>query len=80
MTALQGEATDRVKVKQISAAVREGERLNIRVINYKKDGRPFLNHLQITPLRSGHLGEYTHMLGVLEEEPLEQYACRLKRK
>jgi PAS domain S-box-containing protein len=76
---MQGEATERIKVKRINSAVREGERLNIRVINYKKDGQPFLNHLQITPLRSGPLGEYTHMLGILEEEPLEDYTCKLRR-
>lgn len=75
----QGEATERIKVKRINTAVREGERLNIRVINYKKDGQAFLNHLQITPLRSGPLGEYTHMLGILEEEPLEEYTCKLRR-
>lgn len=77
---MQGEATDRVKIRRINSAVREGERPNIRVINYKKDGHPFLNHLQITPLRSGPLGEYTHMLGILEEEPLENYTCQLRRK
>lgn len=77
---IQGEASDPVKIKHINSAVREGERLNIRVINYKKGGQPFLNHLQITPLRSGPLGEYTHLLGILDEEPLEQYTCQLRQK
>ena len=37
-------------------------------MNYKKDGTPFLNRLRITPLTTS-LGQYTHMLGILEELP-----------
>jgi hypothetical protein len=63
---MQGEATDRMSVQQINEAVREGERVSVTVVNYKKDGTPFLNQIQITPLRS-RCGEYTHMLGILSE-------------
>lgn len=40
--------------------------MEVRLINYKKDGTPFINRLRITPLTTS-LGQYTHMLGVLEE-------------
>jgi hypothetical protein len=63
---MQGEATDRVAVQRINEAVREGERVSVTVVNYKKDGTPFLNQIQIAPLRS-RSGEYTHMLGILSE-------------
>ncbi|KAF6257514.1 hypothetical protein COO60DRAFT_1284973 [Scenedesmus sp. NREL 46B-D3] len=63
---MQGEATDPVAVQRINEAVREGERVSVSVVNYKKDGTPFFNQLQITPLRS-RCGEYTHMLGILSE-------------
>jgi len=42
------------------------QRVEVRLINYKKDGTPFINRLRITPLTTS-LGQYTHMLGVLEE-------------
>ncbi|WIA29557.1 hypothetical protein OEZ86_012051 [Tetradesmus obliquus] len=63
---MQGEATDRIAVARINEAVREGERVAVTVVNYKKDGTPFLNQIQIAPLRSS-CGEYTHMLGILSE-------------
>jgi hypothetical protein len=63
---MQGEATDRIAVQRINEAVREGERVSVTVVNYKKDGTPFLNQIQIAPLRS-RVGEYTHMLGILSE-------------
>lgn len=65
---MQGDATDRTAVQRINAAVREGERVSVQVVNYKKDGTPFLNNIQVTPLRS-RTGEYTHMLGILSEVP-----------
>lgn len=45
------------------------QRVHVQLVNYKKDGSPFLNNLRITPLRSS-LGELTHMLGILQEVTL----------
>jgi PAS domain S-box-containing protein len=61
---LQGAATDKKTVERINTAVREGGRIRVTVVNYTKDGTPFFNRLQISPLRSP-LGQVTHMLGVL---------------
>jgi hypothetical protein len=44
------------------------QRVEVKLVNYKKDGTPFLNRLRITPLTTS-LGQYTHMLGILEEVP-----------
>jgi hypothetical protein len=46
------------------------QRVEVRLINYKKDGTPFLNRLRVTPLTTS-LGQYTHMLGILEEVPVQ---------
>lgn len=46
------------------------QRVEVRLVNYKKDGTPFLNRLRVTPLTTS-LGQYTHMLGILEEIPLQ---------
>lgn len=69
---MQGEQTDPCSVRQINEAVQEGQRVTVQIVNYKKDGTPFLNSLQITPLRSLH-GEYSHMLGILRELPLQAH-------
>lgn len=42
--------------------------MEIKLVNYKRDGTPFTNRLRITPLTTS-LGQYTHMLGILEELP-----------
>jgi hypothetical protein len=41
--------------------------VHVQVLNYKKDGSPFLNNLRITPLRSAMGAKLTHVLGILEE-------------
>eukprot|EP00879_Flechtneria_rotunda_P001422 GHRR01001575.1.p1 GENE.GHRR01001575.1~~GHRR01001575.1.p1 ORF type:complete len:213 (+),score=26.78 GHRR01001575.1:160-798(+) len=64
---MQGKATNQLVIAEINSAVKEGQRIDVHVVNYKKDGTPFLNHLRVTPLRSGRLGEYRHMLGILSE-------------
>lgn len=65
---LQGPETEKLKLKRINAAVKYGERVEVKLVNYKKDGTPFLNRLRITPLTTS-LGQYTHMLGILEQVP-----------
>lgn len=67
---LQGPETEKLRLKRVSAAVKYGERVEVRLINYKKDGTPFLNRLRVTPLTTS-LGQYTHMLGILEEVPVQ---------
>ncbi|MET0370451.1 MAG: PAS domain-containing protein [Sphingobium sp.] len=54
---LQGTGTDREIVAEISMAVRRGERIDRDIINYRKDGSAFWNHLSIGPLDTRERGQ-----------------------
>jgi PAS domain S-box-containing protein len=47
---LQGPGTDRQVIAEIGEAVRQGERIDRDIVNYRKDGTAFWNHLSIGPL------------------------------
>ena len=57
---LQGEATSKLAVAQIRAAVAQSTEAKIEILNYKKDGAPFWNQLHISPLRdeTGNVAYY----------------------
>jgi PAS domain S-box-containing protein len=63
---LHGPRTNSKTVDKLNAAIEDGKRVRVQLVNYKGDGTPFLNKLQVTPLRS-KFGEITHLLGVLSE-------------
>jgi PAS domain S-box-containing protein len=44
----------------------EPKGISVRLVNYTKAGRPFVNQLRVVPLHEGS-DEVTHMLGVLED-------------
>ncbi|XP_039029474.1 phototropin-2-like [Hibiscus syriacus] len=48
---LQGRETDRKEVAKIKDAVKNGKSFCGRLLNYKKDGSPFLNLLTINPIK-----------------------------
>lgn len=48
---LQGPDTDGEAVMALARAVDQGEAANLDVLNYRKDGTPFWNALQISPVR-----------------------------
>lgn len=48
---LQGEETDPAQIATLRKAVADSQACAVRVINYRKDGSPFLNQLQLAPLR-----------------------------
>jgi len=60
---LQGSGTDAKAVKQISDAVRRGVACRTTLLNYRKNGEPFWNDLQITPVFDA-IGNVTHFVGV----------------
>ena len=49
---LQGERTDQATVLRIREGLDAGRRVDEELLNYTKDGREYLNALEITPLRS----------------------------
>ncbi len=60
---LQGEFTDPDTVARIRRAIDRREPVSVELLNYRKDGLPFWNALDIVPVH-GADGEVTHFLGL----------------
>jgi PAS domain S-box-containing protein len=60
---LQGPATDRSKVAALRSALDAGEDVSTTLLNYRKDGTAFWNHLSMSPVHDGE-GTLTHFVGV----------------
>lgn len=60
---LQGAETDPETVRKLREAIRAGLGCSVEILNYRKDGTPFWNALDVTPVRDeqGHL---VHFVGV----------------
>lgn len=71
MALLQGPETDRSLLREVRDAASRGARARVVTVNYAKDGRPFLNALQVSPLYDG-CGRVSHLLGVLEPQEQQQ--------
>ncbi len=73
---LQGEETDRNELKRVREAVREGRPIRTTLRNYRKDGTPFWNDLQITPVRDDS-GRLVNFVGVQHDvtEQIEAQAA-----
>nr|AML77567.1 putative LOV domain-containing protein [Cylindrocystis cushleckae] len=48
---LQGPGTDQDTVKRIREAIKSDRPCTVRILNYRKDGRPFWNSLHVAPVR-----------------------------
>ena len=59
---LQGERSDSAAIAGMREGVREGRPVSVELINYRKDGTPFWNEVDIAPLRNGD-GTLTHYVG-----------------
>ena len=60
---LQGKDTNRDDVKKISEAVKAGERITVRLLNYRKDGTEFWNLLTVAPVKLSD-GRVAKFIGV----------------
>lgn len=60
---LQGPDTDRNAVARIRRALEKEAPCSVELLNYRKDGTPFFNDLNISPVRDEH-GRVTHYVGV----------------
>jgi len=58
---LQGPGTDPVTVRAIGDAVRGGDPVECRLLNYRADGAAFWNELRISPVHDAH-GSITHFM------------------
>lgn len=72
---LQGPGTDPVVRAEVRKAVEARRAIKVRILNYRKDGTPFLNVLQITPIfRSDGTAEA--FFGVQSPEPKQDGAAQ----
>lgn len=69
---LQGKDTNPNAIKQISMACQLQKEIQVIVLNYKKDGSPFWNLLQITPVKDSD-GNLISFVGV-QMDVSERYA------
>ncbi|RYZ53111.1 MAG: PAS domain S-box protein, partial [Sphingobacteriales bacterium] len=67
---LQGPKTDKSQVEILSRALRNNESCDVTLINYKKNGQEFWNHLTISPVNDA-AGHTTHFIAI-ERDVTEQ--------
>jgi two-component system, cell cycle sensor histidine kinase and response regulator CckA len=60
---LQGPETAPETVRQLRQSIREGRACSVEILNYRRDGIPFWNHLSISPVHDAD-GQMTHYVGV----------------
>ncbi|HSH95548.1 MAG TPA: PAS domain S-box protein, partial [Roseimicrobium sp.] len=63
---LQGAETDRATVRKIHEALEVRRSFEGELLNYRKDGTSFWNHLSITPVLDEH-GNVVNFIGVLQD-------------
>nr|AML77243.1 putative LOV domain-containing protein [Codium fragile] len=87
---LQGEGTDPKDVAKLREAVKNGQHVSVRLLNYRMDGTPFWNLLTMTPIR-GEDGRVSKIVGVqvdvtsktegaVRQNVLIKYDTRLRQK
>ncbi|WP_178382642.1 PAS domain-containing protein [Paenibacillus sp. P46E] len=60
---LQGKDTKEEHIEQIRSALHQQNRIQLEILNYRKNHEPFWNELSITPLRD-ETGTVTHFIGI----------------
>ncbi|XKF16502.1 EAL domain-containing protein [Halomonas sp. BLK-85] len=69
---LQGPDTDPQDVAKIRAAVLNGQTTQVILRNYRKDGTPFWNELNISPVVDDQ-GQITHFIGVQHDITIQRH-------
>lgn len=87
---LQGPKTQRHSVQRLRQAVDSGQELSEALLNYRRDGRPFMNILMIAPLHDNkgnvkyHIGAQVDASGLIEGgkglDGFERYLANEKAK
>ena len=65
---LQGPETSKEALKQLNAAIVQRRKITVRLLNYTKQGAPFINDLTVEPLVDEHRG-VTHFRASLQGYP-----------
>lgn len=75
---LQGEDTDRGTVEELKKAIKQGDEITVRLLNYKKNGKPFWNLLTVAPIKDSE-GKPRFLVGIqvdVTEVPEEEARMR----
>jgi PAS domain S-box-containing protein len=62
---LQGPGTDPMAVQQLRDALQSGTAVQVELLNYTKEGKPFWNKLTLTPVMEN--SRITHFIGIQED-------------
>lgn len=80
---LQGPKTDPKKRARMTVAIENQEDIDITIVNYKKDGRPFSNHITLSPIINEN-DDLTHYIGfqhdVTEQQRTAAYLRQAKER
>jgi diguanylate cyclase (GGDEF)-like protein/PAS domain S-box-containing protein len=68
---LQGEGTDRARLKAVKAKLREGRAAHEKVLNFSKTGAPYWLDMRIEPLRDA-AGTITHFVGIERDVTIDK--------
>ncbi len=63
---LQGERTDSEATTKVREAIDDRKPVSVELLNYRKNGTPFWNRLEVVPVRNRE-GEVTHFLGLQQD-------------
>lgn len=72
---LQGPGTDPAVVRRMRSAIDESRQLAEVVLNYRQDGTPFWNELNVSPVHDVH-GTLTHFVGLQQDVTQRERANR----
>ena len=64
---LQGPGTDPLVTRYIGNSIRQAQAVEADLVNYRKNGQPYVCHLEINPIRNAK-GELTHYLAKAVEQ------------
>jgi len=71
---LQGAEREQPGVQRLREAIARGEDATVVVRNYRRDGRPFWNRVELSPVRDEASGRLTHFFALQTDVTLEREA------
>jgi two-component system, cell cycle sensor histidine kinase and response regulator CckA len=79
---LQGEGSDPATVAEIREAIAQRRPCSLEILNYRKDGTPFWNHLTISPVfdKAGNLANFVGVQEDVTERRLLEEQLRQSQK
>lgn len=73
---LQGAEREQPEVAQMRQAIAAGESLTVVIRNFRKDGSPFWNQVELSPVRDEESGRITHFFALQTDVTLKRQAER----